>query len=434
MIPGMPGNQITPDQAPPISLPFLFFATGIFWLIALGCYPLCHAGTLFFSTWLPITLGWTHFATLGFLASVMMGAFYQMTPVVAGKPVPFIKLGYFTFFLHFTGSILFVWGLSQYNLLILKAGLTAEGLATAAFLLPCLWAIFTAPIKHPSVSGMKLSILALFITVVLGMLLGAAHLGLPYSGLRALWIQAHLTFGGMGWIGMLLVSVSWQVVPMFYLTPYYNAKYMKFTLFVQSLLFLFLLSGLFVHATLGITWMSQAAALTLTLPILFIHPIYSLKLMRKRRRKVQDGSLLFWKLGLLSALCGFAFILLGLFHSSDKLNILTGWVLLFGWAGSIVHGMLYRIIPFLLWFHKFSSMVGIKRVPSMKSLLPEKTIKIALHCHTCALLFGVLAILYNKPLVNQTMGILIAVTGVCLLFNMASALLRTREALLKQDG
>ncbi len=41
-----------------------------------------------------------------------------------------------------------------------------------------------------------------------------------------------------------------------------------------------------------------------------------------------------------------------------------------GFALSVIHGMLYKIIPFLVWFHLFRG--GIKKgVPNMKQIIPE---------------------------------------------------------------
>ena len=34
--------------------------------------------------------------------------------------------------------------------------------------------------------------------------------------------------------------------------------------------------------------------------------------------------------------------------------------------------MLYKIVPFLIWFHRFSTLVGKVKVPLLKDVLPEK--------------------------------------------------------------
>lgn len=50
-------------------------------------------------------------------------------------------------------------------------------------------------------------------------------------------------------------------------------------------------------------------------------------------------------------------------------QVLFEWVAIWGWAGLIMQGMLSRIVPFLVWFHRFSARVGLEPVPSMRSML-----------------------------------------------------------------
>jgi len=43
-----------------------------------------------------------------------------------------------------------------------------------------------------------------------------------------------------------------------------------------------------------------------------------------------------------------------------------------GFAATITNGMLYKIVPFLIWFHRFSTLVGKVKVPLLKDILPVK--------------------------------------------------------------
>jgi len=80
------------DQAPPISIPFRFFlTTPLFGLLA-GALLLIEGESALASRWAPPTLALTHLFTLGVLAMTMCGAMFQMLPVVAGSPVPRVRL------------------------------------------------------------------------------------------------------------------------------------------------------------------------------------------------------------------------------------------------------------------------------------------------------------------------------------------------------
>ena len=429
MIPGMPGNQITPEQAPPISLPLLFFASGTVFLVVAGIAGVVMHEALLISNWMPLTLGFTHFVTLGFLASIMMGALYQMVPVVAGKPVPWIRLGYAALFCHLIGSGSLILGLSTLSFSWIHIGLMTEILAMCLFIFPVGIAVFKAPISHPSVHGMRIALTALILTISLGVILGMAHLGVPYKGLRTEWLQAHITFGALGWVGMLIVSVSWQVIPMFYLTPQFGKKGMN--IYIKGMITLLFLMGL--GLTLSVQFQSMyllnLASWGVMLLVWLVHPVQCLVLFSQRRRHVRDGSLLFWKLGTIMALVCIPMTGLAFFSSRPELSLLAGWIALWGWAACIVHGMLYRIIPFLLWFHKFSGFVGRQRVPSMKSLLPESMVSLGFYAHGTTLILGIIAIIYAKPAMVISWSLGIFVTGLVLIINMLRALFRTKRAL-----
>ena len=99
------------DQAPQLSIPASFFLT-IPIGVLLAAYILLKTGTAaLVSPWMPQALALTHAGTLGVLAMGMIGALYQMTPVVAGSPVPFTRLAHLVHMLLLSGLVAFVWRL-----------------------------------------------------------------------------------------------------------------------------------------------------------------------------------------------------------------------------------------------------------------------------------------------------------------------------------
>ena len=76
------------DQAPQLSIPVSFFLTVPLAVFAAGCILLISGNVSFSSPWMPQALAMTHIGTLGVLAMGMIGALYQMTPVIAGSAVP----------------------------------------------------------------------------------------------------------------------------------------------------------------------------------------------------------------------------------------------------------------------------------------------------------------------------------------------------------
>ena len=62
--------------------------------------------------------------------------------------------------------------------------------------------------------------------------------------------------------------------------------------------------------------------------------------------------------------------------------------------------MLYKIVPFLIWFHHFSTLVGKVEVPLVKDVLPEKLTKSQLQPTGLALLI----LLPGAPAANRFTG------------------------------
>ena len=50
-----------------------------------------------------------------------------------------------------------------------------------------------------------------------------------------------------------------------------------------------------------------------------------------------------------------------------------------GFAVSIINGMIYKIIPFLTWFHLNSQ--GVFNIPTMRDMIPSQATKIQFYLH-----------------------------------------------------
>ncbi len=80
----------------------------------------------------------------------------------------------------------------------------------------------------------------------------------------------------------------------------------------------------------------------------------------------------------------------------------------------IVHGMLTRIVPFLVWFHRFSSLVGSVPVPPMRQLWPARFAGAGLGLHLATVLLGAADVGTGSALVARVAGGGLVLTGVSL--------------------
>jgi len=392
----MPTGGLSLDQAPPLSIPSAFFLTIPVGILAAGCILIATGVAALSTPWAPQTLALAHAGTLGVLAMGMIGALYQMTPVIAGTPVPFTRIA------HIVQVLLVL----------------CFTIAFLAFLVPLGWALLRPGTNNETVQGMRLALVSLAAVTLIGLLMARGYTGHGFPENRFLWVQIHLTLALLGWVGGLIMSVSWQVIPMFYLTPPVSKTTMRWLLVL-------LLSGLVLPIVAIFTagevsgfltpgQLAAIGALPAALVAWLIHPVLILRNISRRKRKRRDASLLFWRAGLISALMLSPLSLTALLLPEPRWQVLFGWMAIWGWAAMIMHGMLSRIVPFLVWFHRYSPRVGLEPVPSMRSLLSQRQIQIGFALHLSSVVIGVAAILVQEDILAQLTGVMLAAAAISL--------------------
>ncbi|MBP81169.1 MAG: hypothetical protein CL395_04270 [Acidiferrobacteraceae bacterium] len=415
-------GHLSLDQAPPLAIPAIFFVTAPVAVMAAGLL-LLWSGTFALQLyWLPSVVGLTHLGTLGFLTMTMMGALYQMAPVVAGAPVPFIRLAHLVYLLFCLGvaclslSLMGLWpGLIFQSFTLISA-------AILLFLATTGVAIVKSKTQGETVAGMRLALFSLLMLVLLGLTMAGGFVDNSFLGFRQFWLQIHISTALMGWVGGLITAVSWQIIPMFYLTPQFTAVGKKVVLGLTTAGIILPLAVLMASAVAppntggwSPTMLAILGALPAALGVWLVHPYLILRNLNRRRRKRLDPSLRFWQLGLTLAPLTGALAVITCFTEDPRATLLFGWVAIWGWAGIIVHGMLSRIVPFLIWFHRFAPHIGRMPVPAMRNLLPDAWVKFGLGLHVSSLVLGAVAIAMRDPGVSRVTGFLVFSTGLSLL-------------------
>ena len=109
----MRSSRLSLDQAPPEDIPFRFFLTAPVFGFLAGCLILFRGVLLFSSSWHFETIALTHLITLSWGMMIMMGAFYQLFPVLVGGQVPRIALSRAVYFFMIIGILALAGGLIQ---------------------------------------------------------------------------------------------------------------------------------------------------------------------------------------------------------------------------------------------------------------------------------------------------------------------------------
>ncbi|EDP74735.1 hypothetical protein [Hydrogenivirga sp. 128-5-R1-1] len=350
--------------APPFSIVARFFITASILGLGGSILSLCMLLSGEFSLQALV-----HIFTLGFAAMTMVGALFQMLPVVAGAVIenPLPKAAY-THITLLSGTLLLVAGFLYGNKLLLSSGLILVALSVLFIAPLMLYKLFKLKSYTPTSMGMRYALGSFIAGTLVGMALVTSLLGkLEINYLR--FAEAHFSFMLFGWVGILIASVAFQVIEMFFVTPPYPKRYANaFHPVVVALLLLYIV----------LEWWLFKALLSL----LFISFAFFIVVrLRERRRKIPDPLISLWYTGMLFLT---ASMLLYPFVDFGSKGFLL-FLLLYGvFVHSIILAMMYRIIPFLVWLHL--SNMGVPDAPTMHEVIRPKKVWIQFYMHWVSVL------------------------------------------------
>jgi len=385
------------EQTPPLAVPLRFFLTAPLFGVTAALLALWLGPTAMISRWQSGVLAFTHLLTLGYLAMVMFGALFQMLPVLVGVHLrSALPLARAIHALLLAGTLLLVGAFLGSSTIAFALAVGALALGVGGFIAVMARALWRAQSAHDTVIAIRLALLALGFTLVLGLWLIAHHVD-PGLGLRSTLINLHLSWGLLGWVAVLLAGVAYQVVPMFQITQEYPPR-LRRSLAWWVIAFLLIWTALFFLSPRW-TWPAGLAlALALT-----AFALSTLRLQQKRLRRLPDVTVDFWSLGML---CLIASAALWLIHEAspgalpDHLFALYwGALTILGGGVSVISGMLYKIIPFLVWLHLNNRLQEAGQwqgnLPTMRQIIADRRARLHLRLHAIALLLLLVAIAWK---------------------------------------
>ena len=413
------------EQAPPISVPYRFFLTAPLFGAVAGLILAWLGPAALESRWSPGALAMTHLIVVDFMLQAMCGSLLQFVAVVAGANIWRPRLVATVVHPLITAGAVFLATafLVERQLLFLLAALTFAT-ALGLFLTVMAIALLRTPARGMSIYVLRLAVFGLLVTVVLGVIL-ATTLGLQEE-LQSVWslltlINVHVAWGLGGWALMLVIGVSYLVVPMFQLTPAYPVW---LTRLVPAGLFLVLcLWSLQLLPGMGTAQAWQSGVVIAGMLLAGLFALATLWLQSRRRRRQADVTLIFWR-GAMLALLGLAASWL-LFEALPQLGgharapLWLGVLALPGVFLSVIMGMLYKIMPFLNWLHLQRQGGTAMPPPNMKQMIPERAMRGQMRLHFVALILLLAAVLW--PALALPAGLAFSASCLWLEWNLIGA-------------
>lgn len=396
------------DQAPPISVPFRFFLTAPIFAILIGALILYSDASLILNRYSELSIALVHLFTLGILSMIIVGSMQQMMPVLAGavikKPTLFanivhtgLSLGTLSFALYFLTHIKMLMMIA--TLLLVMAFLT--------FFIVAIKLLFSVKFITPTVIAMRLFAILGLLTVLIGFHLAGAHIASNIGTNHYSIVALHILFGMFGFSTLLIMGVAFQVIPMFYVAR-------DFPQFVKTkvpFVVLFLLLAYIAFEFLSLPLHLLKFSFLLSVGAFAYYGIISLN---NRKRPIFDVTLLYWNLCLYALLIS---LILWLFF--EEVDYLLAIIFGLGFLYSVLQGMMYKIVPFLCWFHLSSK--GYFSVPTMRELIVEQNIKLQFFIYVSSLLFFILGFFLSTIFIGIAAGLFIF-SNLLLLVNMIKAI------------
>ncbi|HSJ05942.1 MAG TPA: hypothetical protein VK936_04520 [Longimicrobiales bacterium] len=317
----------------------------------------------------------THLFTLGWITTSIMGALYQLFPVVLGTGIPSFRAGYAALALYAPGLVLLAAGLAAGVAALLLTGAVLLAAGLLVFLANAGTGLVRALNRDATWWTLAAAFVFLFVTVALGASL-AGNLRWSFLGanrLVAVAVHMHVALGG--WVLLVIVGVARRLLPMFLLSHGADSRPGR-------------AAALLIGAgagTLTLFHHGPDRMISVVAPVLLAAGTAAfvvqaaLYVRHANRPRLDPGlRLAMGGIGLLVAALVLGCAGAATRFGSTRLTAAYGVALVVGAFTAFVAGHYYKILPFLVWNHRFAGLVGGgRRLPRVADLFSARTADIA---------------------------------------------------------
>ncbi|MGD9654167.1 MAG: hypothetical protein AB7U44_03120 [Sulfuricurvum sp.] len=388
---------VATDFAPPFKLIAPYFLFGVVALV-MSAFLLFGVDVTNLHHLDPFILALAHLFLLGFVMMVIFGAMAQLVPVVLEVGHFAVDLYYVVFLLLGIGTLMMGIGFYLYPTLLAFGGVVVL-IAFSIFL----FETFATILKVKRYNFTILSVIVAACMLLIGIVLGLV-MALGYSGIVEVdanrYLQAHIFFVLFGYVGMSVMGMSLVLLPMFWLSHGYTLKHVK-----RAAALLVLACGIVVAELFFPSHTLLLAAYGVFLLSLFSYLMQFYVLYKTRARLERDIYYYSIVVAYVSLFSSIVFGIASMVAPHESLLIGTLWIWLFGYITFIITGHLYKIVPFLVWYQKFSPLIGKQKVPMLADMVPKRGAFMQFLFMACGVFLGFLGItLQNSHLFDAAVN------------------------------
>lgn len=398
----------------------------------------------------------THLVVLGFICTVVMGAMYQLVPVALETELYSERLAKWQFMIHVIGFIGMVWMFNVWNMKQVGHFGSVLALGVGLFVYNMARTLWRVPKWNIVATAITAALVWFSLTIFVGLSIAAAKCAYESSeglatadGVREMItglqvvakvvsrfdaigaMHAHAHLGVVGFFVMLIVGVSYRLIPMFMLTELQSKQRAAFSILLLNIG----LAGSVMTILLRSNWKLVFAAITVVGLAIFGWELCAM--LRARKRPALDWGLKTFlvAVAMLIPVCLLALVLswptLPLNPFFGLLENVYGFLGLFGVVTLAILGMLHKILPFLVWFGVYSPHVGRAQLPLTTQMVSERAQVAGLFAYLVGLAVVSVAILRESEWGVRVGGVFLFASLLCFGWNAAKVFSHCRKPQIK---
>ena len=387
------------DQAPPIAAPLRFFLTAPLFGILAGLIIFFSDAQTLMNRFSMESIVATHAITIGFLSFIMLGAMTQMLPVLAGAKMPKVELvTKASYALLLVGTISMLLGLYTSNTLLNIVAFIGLGSGFLIMLSATALSLKTVVNFNATVKGITTSIVFAFFIVLMGLYLLYSYITNDIDSTHMIVANVHSVWAVFGFAVILIIGVAFQVLPMFYVAPKFKQFCKRRVVWLIStglLIWLFLSAFYEEYTLIGKLWIAMfvwAFATTVWIKL------------GKRRRPVSDVTVWYWRAASIFLTLGSFLWIFDEYFKHEYIVMVA--ILIGGFILSIIIGMLYKIVPFLVWFHL--NAMGYMSIPTINEMINKNIAKVQYILFIASLIGFIFSFYFSHFLQLSAIGFIIS--------------------------
>src|SRR5262245_39657338 len=312
----------------------------------------------------PRVLALTHTVTLGWISLAILGASYQLIPIVLKGSLwseripwwqlPALVVGIAGMLAHFF--------IAEWSGLLWAAMLVA--VAVGAHVVNLALTLRAMDARSLLARFVIVALAGISLTMLAGLALAVHHLHPFLPGDFYARLGAHVHLAVLGWVLPMILGVAAQTYPMFLLGSGHDVRLERIQFWGVVAGVPALVVGLMLSPVVAIV---GAAAVTATVAA---HLSSLVRMLRRRKAPRLEWPVRFLltaaTLLVPATLVGLALVL-GLV-GGPRWALAYGVLVLGGWVSLTIVGMMLKIVPFLTWYGAYGHLAGRATVPSLAQL------------------------------------------------------------------